>query len=417
VRILFVCQTFLPHFEGGTERVARAHAKALQRAGHAVRIVAPAPAGKAGVAQVEGLDVYFVEETALGPDALEDRLLIERPERRAAVLLVARDFAPDVVHIQHQASLSLGLVPALRELGAAVFVSLHDLFVTCPRFFRDPIEGVACPPPSEFAACAVCIADEAPGFSPAELEVALGERDRRMRAELEGADGLFAPSASHARRIELLLEFDPGRISVLANGLTESMKRVAAAPLPSDASAPLELLFFGHRVRTKGIVELVRAASAAAGKSARPLHLVCLGAPLEPGLDEELTRLASPLKLTLEGTYDMARLAQAAARAHIALFPSKALESYGLVVDEALALGLPVLCAEAGALAERVGGAGLVLPSPRDEAATRAWSEALLELASDPARLEAWRAAIPDRMPGPSDAAAALLEHYSLPRS
>jgi glycosyltransferase involved in cell wall biosynthesis len=417
LRVLFVCQAFRPHFEGGTERVARVHAKALREAGHELAIIAAAPPGAAQVGCVEGLDTYFVEDRLLTDDPLAERLLIERPERCAAVLQLARDWAPDVVHIQHLAGMSLGLTAALASLGLPVFHSLHDLFVTCPRFFRDPLEGVVCPPVGELAACAACLAPEAPELEANVLEPVLGERVRRMRAELEAATGLFAPSASHARRLEELLALAPDSIAVLPNGLTEDYTRGTVAPLPVAPGAPLELLSFGHRVRTKGLVELVRAAAAAARRVERPLHLTLLGAPLEPGLDVELARLAPPLRLTLEGPYDHARLTTAAGRAHVALFPSKALESYGLVVDEALALGLPVMAADAGALGERVGAAGLVLPRPLGAPEVEAWAAALVELALDPTRLEAWRAAIPDRMPGPRDAAALLLEHYSLSRS
>lgn len=415
MRILFVCQAFLPHFEGGTERVARAHARALRELGHELLIVAAAPPGSQPEAEVDGLPVRFVEESSPGSDPLAERLWIERPGRRDAVLELAREFAPDVVHVQHLASLSLGLVQPLRALGCRVFVSLHDLFVTCPRFFRDPIAGVRCPGPGEFAACAACIAPEAPGFECDELKAALLQRHLRMVGELALADGLLAPSASHGRRLEALLGLETGSIQTLPNGLTEDLARVA--PLgPPVGNEPLELLFFGHRARTKGLVELVRAASKAAETAARPLGLTCLGAPLEPGLDAELGRLAPPLALRLGGPYTQPELARAAAGAHLAVFPSKALESYGLVVDEALALGLPVLASSAGALGERVGAAGLVLDSPTSPSALAQWTDALVELAREPARLEAWRAAIPDRMPGPSEAAAALLKTYSPPR-
>lgn len=426
MRVLFVCQSFAPLFEGGTERVAHAHARALREAGAEVTIVAGAPAGASVAAanpyDVGGLCVFFVEEHPLGPDALADRLWLERPAVRAEVLRLAAAFAPDVVHVQHQASLSLGLVPALTERGLPVFVSLHDLFATCPRFFRDPLEGLVCPAsasPSapDFRTCAACIAPEAEGYSKEALEAALFERARRFARELTSATALIAPSASHARRLEGLLGLDPNTVHVVPNGLVTPLVRPAARLAPPTGAEPLELLSFGHRVRAKGVVELVRAASQAANRSERPLHLTLAGAPLEPGLDEELQRLAPPAKLTLTGPFRHDELPRLASRAHLAAFPSKALESYGLVVDEALALGLPVLASDAGALGERVGAAGRVLPLPVDAAAVATWAATLAEVADDPTCLATWRAAIPDRMPGPEDAARRLLELYSSPRS
>ena len=422
MRVLFVCQSFAPLFEGGTERVAHAHAAALLAAGAEVAIVAGAPAGSgveaANPHDVDGLAVYFVEERPPGPDLLQERLLFERPAVRAEVLRVVRALAPDVVHVQH--SLSLGLVPALAALGLPVFVSLHDLFATCPRYFRDPLPGLVCPDDAstsapDFAICAACIAPEAEGFGAAELAEGLRERARRFATELAAATLLLAPSASHARRLERLLRLAPGAVRELPNGLVTPLIRPATSlAIPGDGQ-PLELLSFGHRVRAKGVVELVRAASLAAGEAGRPLHLTLAGAPLEPGLDAELARLAPPARLTLLGPFLHTDLERLASRAHVAVFPSKALESYGLVVDEALALGLPVLAANAGALGERVGAAGRVLPRPVDEPAVAAWATALLELVRDPSCLLAWRAAIPDRMPGPEAAASQLLELYRSP--
>jgi glycosyltransferase involved in cell wall biosynthesis len=96
----------------------------------------------------------------------------------------------------------------------------------------------------------------------------------------------------------------------------------------------------------------------------------------------------------LEGAYDVAALSSilsARGGAHVAAFPSRAPESYGLVVDEALALGVPCLVSDRGALPERVGAAGRVLP-PADPAA---WTRALSELLDAPETLERWRAALP----------------------
>lgn len=424
MRVLVLSQSFAPVFEGGTERVARTQARALRDLGHEVRVIGAAPSEHVGHYVVDDLPVELVLEDFPAGDLdalLAQRLWLERPTRRAAVLALADAHGPfDLVHVQHLASLSLGLVPAFKARGARVIISLHDLFATCARFFRDPPagSGVTCPTRAQgFGACAVCLGPEAPEVAHADLAAAVGERDRRFRAELAAADALVAPSQSHARRVEALLDLAPQAVAVVPNGLVSALQ-MPTAPAPDG---PLTLLHFGHRVRTKGVVELVRAVEAAARTTGQRLRLVLLGAELEPGLDAELRALSSAADLELHGAYDMDELAAAAARAHVAAFPSKALESYGLVVDEALALGLPVLVADTGdgqtpgALAERVGAAGQVLPRPLSDAAVGAWAAAIARLAEETARapkggrLDGWRAAIPTRMPGPADAAAHLL--------
>ena len=422
MRVLVLSQSFAPVFEGGTERVARAQARALRALGHDVHVIAAAPADQVGRVTVEGLAVDFVEED-FPPgdlnDAIAQRLWLERPTRRAAVLAIVdaeaqKGGAFELVLIEHQASLSLGLVPALQARGARVIVALHDLFVTCARFFRDPPAGITCPGPGEtLEACATCVSPEAPG-APAELLLAaVTERARRFRQELSAADLLIAPSASHARRLSALLDLAP--IHVVPNGLLTDL-----SPAREVKHAPLTVLHFGHRVRTKGVVELVRAAESAAQRGAE-LRLILMGTELEAGLADELLGLADSFDLELFGAYERAELERVATRCQLAAFPSKALESYGLVVDEALALGLPALVSDTGdgatpgALAERLGGAGLALPRPVDAAGQTAWSDALHSLAREiqepgqGTRLTLWTKAIPSKMPGPREAVLQML--------
>jgi glycosyltransferase involved in cell wall biosynthesis len=93
---------------------------------------------------------------------------------------------------------------------------------------------------------------------------------------------------------------------------------------------------------------------------------------------------------------------------HLAVFPSKCQETYGLVVDEALAHGVPVVCSDAGALAERRGRGGVVVTP------LAGLSAALAELVGSPARLAALRAAIPAALP---TIAASAARHLAIYRS
>ncbi|MBI5435354.1 MAG: alpha-(1-2)-phosphatidylinositol mannosyltransferase, partial [Planctomycetes bacterium] len=87
-----------------------------------------------------------------------------------------------------------------------------------------------------------------------------------------------------------------------------------------------------------------------------------------------------------------------------AAFPSRLAESYGLVVDESLALGLPTWVSDRGALGERLGAAGRILPA-EDVAA---WTDAFESLLSRPSMLDAARLALPNSPRRAADAAAEL---------
>ena len=68
----------------------------------------------------------------------------------------------------------------------------------------------------------------------------------------------------------------------------------------------------------------------------------------------------------------------------LAVFPSLVPESYSMVLDEAVALGLPVVVSDAGALPERVGKGGMICAAGD----ARALAEALVTLERDRSRLE-----------------------------
>ena len=436
MRLVFLTQHFLPHFEGGTESVVRAAAEALVPAGHellvvAGRDVAGVPAGDPAEREERTVGplrvVHLAQRAADAAQPLNDRLMLERPALLAALLDEVRAFGPDLVHVHHQATLSLGLVPALAADGLPVVVSLHDLFASCPRFFRVPPadlverQGLACPPPGSEVGCPVCVADEAVGVPLPVLEEAFRERRWRFGVELDAARLRLAPSRSHARRLEAELGRPEGDVGVLENGLVAPLPRLAPPPEPGPGD-PLVLLYLGHRARVKGLAELTLAAAAAARTSPRPLRLVCHGAGLEDDLEAELAAIAADaprLELELHGAYARTDLPRLAIGAHLAVLPSRAPESYGLVVDEVLALGLPVLCADSGALAERLpAGAGLALPPPLPPdqdggAGVARWAEELTRLAEVPGILTGWRAAIPDKIPGPDDLARRLVDLYT----
>jgi len=92
-------------------------------------------------------------------------------------------------------------------------------------------------------------------------------------------------------------------------------------------------------------------------------------------------------------------------------FPSR-FEGLGIPVLEAMRLGCPVVAADATALPETVGGAGLLVP-PSD---ADAWADAFAELADDPAERALLAASGRERVAAftPQRTAAALVDAYRL---
>ncbi len=379
MKIGFLCAHFAPEFEGGSERVARALARGLMARGHSVVIAA-------GTQEVfDGREILREERDGLEvlrfPRTKEERFDLELARPRIEALIGSALAGCDLIHVHHWATLSQRLV---RSLGAArpVVVTLHDMFATCPRFFRVSPLSLTCPPRGAFATCARCIATEAGGASLPDLEEGLGQRARNFEQELRAAARWIAPSESHAERIAALIALDPARKAVIAPGLTRTLRpRPRAA---RDPGQPLRVLHFGNLCAEKGTLDLVNAMSRMPEGSAT----LCLaGSALTAAFLGEVERARGSCPVFVAGPYDGEQLSRLAAQADLAAFPSRVRESYGLVLDEAHALGLPTWVSDRGALGDRLVAGERALPAEQPEV----WAHALTELVRDSSPLEVAR--------------------------
>jgi glycosyltransferase involved in cell wall biosynthesis len=404
MKLAFVTQYFPPEFLGGVEVVVRAHARALEARGHRLTIVTGTDQPHAGVdvleREHEGLAVRVLARHPHERYSLE----LARPRLRDLTLALVRD--AELVHVHHWSTLSSDLVRAVSE-RAPVVVSLHDLFVTCPRFFRvSPRAALVCPERGDFEPCAACIDPEAGGMPRTDRLAGLRARARGFEAELERAARILVPSRSHARRLEPLLGPAAERLQVLGHGHCRDLARFSKQRAGWDGARPLRVLHCGNLCREKGTLDLVQSlATLPTGK----LELVLAGRVVGPEFEAELRAAAGALALELSGEYDAHGLARVAATCDLAAFPTRICESYGLVLDEVLSLGLPAWISDRGAMGERLGGAGRVLPA-QDVAA---WSAAFLSVLRDPAALEAERASVPERLTDGAERALELEQVYA----
>ena len=182
-------------------------------------------------------------------------------------------------------------------------------------------------------------------------------------------------------------DVDPDRIRVVQAGVQ---------PLPSpdvstdDLRARYDLpeRWFIYPAITyphKNHVTLLRAFAGVAGKDP-DVSLVLTGRSerAAPVVAQEMERLGLEGRVVRTGRIPRQDLLGLVAGAVALTFPSR-YEGFGLPVLEAMALGTPVLAADATALPEVVGAAGLLLP-PDD---AEVWTDAMLDALSGTSR-ESW---------------------------
>jgi glycosyltransferase involved in cell wall biosynthesis len=194
--------------------------------------------------------------------------------------------------------------------------------------------------------------------------------DTRMRecAVLTAAAAVVTTSSWTRLRLLDLYALPPDRVQVAAPG-------VEAAEVSPGTSAGGELLCVAAVTRQKGLDVLVDALSRLADL---PWRCACVGRlDLDPGfvtgLERQVQEAGIGDRVSFAGPLAAADLDAAYAAADVLVLASRA-ETYGMVVSEALARGMPVVATATGGLPEALGRTaagtrpGLLVP-PGDPAA------------------------------------------------
>lgn len=174
----------------------------------------------------------------------------------------------------------------------------------------------------------------------------------RRRAVVEvarrGADVVLAPSRAAAAGI-------PGA-RVLPNWTADLPLAAPGERLDGTDRGPIRVGYLGRLTTAKGVAVLARAVEGLPTASSRPLRLVLAGEERFASADDaaEIEDALLPISGRTDriGWVDPAEFF---ASVDLAVFPSVAPESFGLVVAEAMAAGVPFVVSDAGALPEVAG--------------------------------------------------------------
>lgn len=407
MRIVYIVHQFYPEFASGTERVTLGLARAAQRAGHHVQVLAcvldrsgspgrPSDA-LAGALEhsVDGVPVTLVDRSGL--PALAETSLEADDTSVAAIESWMRAQRFEVAHVMHTMRGSAS-VAAARRAGLPVVLTLTDYFLGCLRVNLIDLDGQVCDGPGEGRHCS----RRCP--TPVWSEAATMARYRQARSLLDAAAVCVAPSADVARRFATMF---PGlRCRVIGHGIDLLMLGQAAADeaarrrstsTTADERRPLVLGFFGTIVAAKGLDVLLQALAAAPELA---VELWVVGAHHgDSAHRQRVDRLAAAdPRVRMVGPLSPSEAARRMAGIDLLCLPSVVPESYSLVLHEAAALGVPALVSSLGAPAEAVqsGGGGEVVPAGD----VSRWTAALRRAAADAELRDRWKAAtrLPPRL-------------------
>jgi glycosyltransferase involved in cell wall biosynthesis len=397
VKVCLLTSNYPPEVWAGTEQVVAALGAALRGRGVEIVVISGSDVPHAGTdvahEEHEGIAVHRVFKLA---DEWDHQSFV-RPRILGLVRALLQQERPDVLHVHSTSSLGFGITQLACEVGVPVVMTFHDLWVTCARYFRVPVGGVTCPTGVDRAPCITCISHDV-GMPAEWVARGLAERDRMLRAEVMAATICTAPSATAAKFVRECLPY-AGRIEVIPHGLLRPVVSDERAA-PPRAGEPLRVGTFGGLVAEKGVPELL---DAAAGL---PCELHLSGRIWHDSLRVRIEAArAQGTPIVMHGPYTP-QGRHPASDLHLAVFPSKCQETYGLVVDEALAHGVPAVLSDAGAFRERAQSPGVVVTPLASLASV------LRELVASPRRLAALRAAIPASLPTIAASADRHLEIY-----
>jgi len=223
--------------------------------------------------------------------------------------------------------------------------------------------------------------------------LALAERRADLVRELRLARAVIAPTRTHAENVARLLGLDAAELAIRVVPHGRDLALAPRAPLPPPTELGRVVLgAWGHLHPLKG-ADLVIEALRRTGIPER-FELRLAGGEVDPGFAARLRQLAAGLAVQLSGAYAADALDRhPVSEVHAMVSGSRAAESWGLVVDEAAALRLPMVLPRSGAFPERLrAGAGALFYAPRDAGAL---GEVLARLWREPGLLERTRAGLP----------------------
>jgi len=408
MRVLFIVHQYAPHWIGGTELLVQQLTRQLLTAGHEPIIItyyeaASSHAQDFGIysTEADGVRVY---ELRYNLSCDPEPSLAEYDNARAAHWLdqLVSAIKPDVAHVAHGMKMSGAIFRVFRRRSVPVVTTLSDFWFICMRHTLLRPDNVLCKGPDHRYRCLRCAgvthrfaAPLTTKYREPWLWLTAAWHELRNVLARDGRNELVRDIRNIARRKKhlrsLLLQsdriiafsnfqksmyvrngFPRDRISVI--GHSGGYRSTSAGSVGVDRpKGCFRIISIGTLAEFKGAHVLIEALRRV---PALDCELVLYGAPgPDAAYVDGLRRAASEdRRVRLAGTFPARDMGKILMSASILAHPAIWYENNPLVVQDALAAGVPVVASDLGSLSELVGPvAGCTVLPAGDVDAWAAW--------------------------------------------
>lgn len=370
LRILIAVHGYPPVQNGGAERRAARTARHLTARGHQVQVLT-VTTGDPGTHDVDGIPVtrLGLSEVWAFVGSVEEFV---NPVVEQAAANILKTWQPDIVHLFSGYLMSSSVLMAATRAGARSVVSLTDYWWTCHTIVLVTSSGERCDGPS-LSGCARCLAEtrrrfrymgqfgggivdrawgqiaDRPASRVAErLQLpVIAHRLETLPNVLRCADALISPSqylADHYIRHGV----DPDRMRVQRQGV-----ELHACPV-RVAGRALRVGYIGQVKHHKGVDLILHAWRKLSGSRPRELHIFGSAAG-EDAYEAQIKRmLATTDAAQWHGEFSGAEVWTMLAHLDVLVVSSRWVENSPNAILEAQAMGVPVIGANLGGIAELV---------------------------------------------------------------
>lgn len=379
MKILYIIHQFYPEASAGTELFLLNMAGAAQRSGHHAEVVTYSLAPKsefrnAGDLLVNKYVYKRIAVTALRHNKIPadiNTLMGDGAMRSFAVDFLSRG-GYDLVHVAHPMRVA-SFVTAAAQLGIPRVFTLTDFWMLCPKIVLRTSFGTLCNGPEGGKACAQLCPELGQNLTTSRLQAA--------RELLQAAYAVTVPSQFSASVIQR--EFEGIPLTVVRHGVKPN--RLEQRRPTYGPGAKVIFAYCGGLSPHKGTHILLNAFRSLRAQNAELRIYGCANLQ-DAEYENSLRRFAAgDERIRFCGTYPQGEVQKVLRGVDAVIIPSLCYETYSFALHEALAAGVPVICAAVGALAEEVEDSvnGFTFP-PGDESGLAGKLELIL---TNPSRL------------------------------